>query len=164
MVKRPILTTITTQEFSGVGCAENATSVSEISGIRSKGSSKPLSTWRSKHREEDIDTYYEKAVEAAGGKTRRIIYRGRKGCADHLTGFPFNRLFLVELKRPKGGKISIQQEEDMRFWLALGVRKEFIFTKSEVDSFIKRVTHSRKYSFMAVHTADCICDTCVPFF
>jgi hypothetical protein len=105
--------------------------------IRSDSKKHATMTWPT---EETIDVYYEKQVVSAGGKTRRIIYRGRKGCADHLTGFPFNRLFLVELKRPKGGKISVQQDEDAKLWMTLGVCKEFLFTKAAVDEFILRVT------------------------
>lgn len=91
-------------------------------------------------RECTIEDYYVEQVIAHGGVTRKIIYRGRRGCADQLTGFPFNRLFLVELKRPRGGKISVHQDQDANDWFAIGARKEFLHTKASVDEFILRVT------------------------
>ncbi len=86
-----------------------------------------------------IEEYFEARVLEVGGGTRRIAYRGRRGCADQLAIFKFNRFFLVELKRPKGGKISIHQDEDAKWLLALGVRKEYLHTKQAVDTFIARM-------------------------
>ena len=87
-------------------------------------------------KEESIEAYYERAVKAHGGVTRRIIYRGRKGCADHLTGFPFTGLHLVELKRPVGGIVSIQQREDAKHWIAVNVAKHFLHTRELIDTFL----------------------------
>ena len=94
-------------------------------------------------REEDIDAYYERQVVAAGGHTRRIIYRGRRGCADHLTGFPWDRLFLVELKKPKthaskAGAPRIHQTIDADEWRTVGVLKVFLKSRAEIDAWIKR--------------------------
>ena len=90
-------------------------------------------------REETIVDYFTRRVDEEGGGTRPIAYRGRRGCADQLAIFCVNRLFLVELKRPKGGKISVQQSEDEKWLLRFGVKKEYIYTKYEVDAWLRRV-------------------------
>lgn len=87
-----------------------------------------------------IEEYFEKRVLEAGGGSRRIAYRGKRGCADQIAVFKFNRIFLVELKRPKGGKISVHQEEDWHWLFEFGVKKEFLHTKANVDSWIAQVT------------------------
>lgn len=89
--------------------------------------------------EADIDQHYIDAVSAFGGITERVQYRGKRGCADHLTGFPFNRLFLVELKRPKGGKIAVLQNQDAEKWFLVGVQKVYLKTFKEVDDWVRRV-------------------------
>lgn len=112
-------------------------------------------------KESSIEDYYIESVEAVGGGTRRIAYRGRRGAADHLTAFKFNRLFLVELKRPKGGRIRVQQWEDAKWLQGFGVQKEFLHTREAIDAFIRRVTKGRR-SEPACEPA-CICDRCMPF-
>lgn len=89
--------------------------------------------------EADIDAYFILQVTIAGGITERIQYRGKRGAADHLTGFPYNRLFLVELKRPKGGKIRIAQLQDAVNWFHIGVEKVYLRNHAEVDRWIKKV-------------------------
>lgn len=89
--------------------------------------------------EVDIDKYFIECVSAAGGITKRIQYRGERGCADHLTGFPYNRLFLVELKRPKGGRIRKLQHEDAKTWALMGVEKVYLSNFIEVYRWVKKV-------------------------
>jgi len=90
-------------------------------------------------KEADVVAHFRAEVVKAGGVERLIQYRGRRGCADHLAGFPYNRLFLVELKRPKGGRISAHQEQDERDWCAVGVQKAYLYTREDVDHWIARV-------------------------
>ena len=91
------------------------------------------------YKEVDIDDYYIEAVSAAGGITKRIAYRGERGCSDHLTGFSSNRLFLVELKRPEGGRIAVLQHRDSQLWSHVGVEKVYLKNFVEVNTWIKRV-------------------------
>jgi hypothetical protein len=89
--------------------------------------------------ENDIDKHFCEAVSAAGGVTKKIIGRGWKGCADHLTAFSFNRLFLVELKRPRGGRIKFHQDEDAREWYQMGVVKVYLRNTDEINAWIAKV-------------------------
>jgi len=89
--------------------------------------------------EADIDKHFAEAVSAAGGVGKRIAYRGERGAADWLVGFPFNRLFIVELKRPKGGRIARLQEKDAELWFHVGVEKVWLRTYEEVNRWTKKV-------------------------
>jgi hypothetical protein len=89
--------------------------------------------------EADIDKHFAEAVSAAGGVGKRIAYRGERGASDWLVGFPFNRLFLVELKRPKGGRIRRAQLNDAQLWMHVGVEKVWLRTIEEVNRWIKKV-------------------------
>ena len=90
-------------------------------------------------KEETIVDYFVRKVEEYGGGARPLAYRGRKGCADFLAVFKFNRMFLCEMKRPRGGKIHHCQHEDATWLLTYGIRKEYLYTKLDVDNFIVRV-------------------------
>lgn len=89
--------------------------------------------------EADIDSHFIEAVSAAGGITKRVQYRGERGCADHLTGFPWNRLFLVELKRPTGGRIRVAQSNDAECWFLIGVEKVYLRNVAEINRWIAKV-------------------------
>ena len=86
-----------------------------------------------------VEKHFCEAVSAHGGVERKIQYPGRRGAADRLVGFPFNRLFLVELKRPKGGRISVHQEDDEKSWAQVGVQKVYLHTIPAVNQWIARV-------------------------
>jgi hypothetical protein len=89
-----------------------------------------------------VEKHFCEAVWAAGGCERKVQYLNRRGCADRLVGFPFNRLYLVELKRPKGGRISPHQEDDERYWAQVGVQKVYLYTVTAVNQWIARVTRA----------------------
>lgn len=89
--------------------------------------------------EATVEDYLCEQVLAHGGGHRKIQYVGRRGCSDQLVVFPFNRIFMVETKRPKGGKISVHQEDDARWLLNFGVLKVYLFTTYEVDAWIRKV-------------------------
>jgi hypothetical protein len=90
-------------------------------------------------KESSVQEYLESEVIAAGGGFERIKYAGKRGCADDMVFFKFNRIFLVECKRPKGGKISIHQHADATKLLNFGINKVYIRTKYEVDAWIRQV-------------------------
>lgn len=91
------------------------------------------------YKEEKVVDYLVRRVEEEGGGARPIIYRGRKGCADYLITFKFNQLFLVECKRPKGGKISVHQAHDCQWLDGFGIHKVYLYTKEAVDNWLKLV-------------------------
>jgi hypothetical protein len=43
------------------------------------------------------------------------------------------------LKRPKGGRISVHQEDDEKSWAQVGVQKVYLHTIPAVNQWIARV-------------------------
>lgn len=68
-------------------------------------------------------------------KTRAI---GKRGFFDRIAILPGGKVWFVELKRPKGGRISPHQSEHMRDALALGANAIFIKTEKEVEEWLLR--------------------------
>lgn len=83
-----------------------------------------------------VERYLAERVEKKGGLCQKITHPGRRGCPDRLVTWPNGRMFLVELKRPKGGKLSLSQVNDHRQRRARGVHVHVITSLAEVDSFI----------------------------
>jgi hypothetical protein len=87
----------------------------------------------------EVEKHLCDAIWANNGVERKIVYPGRRGCTDRLVGFSSNRLFLVETKRPKGGRISAHQEQNAKDWAAVGVEVVFLWSIPEVNRWIARV-------------------------
>ena len=88
--------------------------------------------------EDSVETYLCKRVREHGGDTRKLQWVGRRGAGDRLVVFPGARLYFVELKRPKGGRVSVHQDLDAEWCAKYGLRKEFLYTREQVDKFITR--------------------------
>lgn len=86
--------------------------------------------------EAEIEDYFCDEVARYGGRTRKIQYVGLRGASDQLTGL-FGRLYIVELKRPSGGVISIHQSKDAEAWAEAGIEKVYLKTKAEVDTWLR---------------------------
>jgi hypothetical protein len=112
-------------------------------------------------REHTVQEYLEAEVRRSptGGFVERIKYLGKRGCADDLVIWPWNRIFLVETKRPKGGRISIHQHEDAKRLLIVGVKKVYLYTRDEVDRWIRKEGGARGF---APHDGECDCAHCIP--
>lgn len=88
--------------------------------------------------ESTVEQRFVKAVLAAGGvlwKTRAI---GKRGFFDRVAVLPGGRVWFVELKRPKGGRVSPHQSEHMRDALDRGANAIFIKTEQEVEQWLTR--------------------------
>jgi hypothetical protein len=90
-------------------------------------------------REHTVQEHLEHEVRRGNGFVERIKYLGKRGCADDLVIYPHNRIYLVETKRPKGGRISVHQHEDANRLLKVGVRKVYLYTRDEVDRWIRKI-------------------------
>ena len=60
--------------------------------------------------EKDIEQKLVKLVKAAGGLCLKWVCPGWAGVPDRIVLLPGGRIVFVELKRPKGGRMSKQQE------------------------------------------------------
>lgn len=92
-------------------------------------------------KESFIEYYFCLRVSAVHGHQEKIQYVNKRGCSDRLTGIR-SKLYIVELKRPNGGKVSKQQEEDAKHWKAAGVEKVYLKNEAEIDAWIDEVTRS----------------------
>ena len=60
--------------------------------------------------EREIEQKLVKLVNAAGGLCLKWVCPGWAGVPDRIVLLPRGRIVFVELKRPKGGRLSKQQE------------------------------------------------------
>lgn len=89
-------------------------------------------------KEADIEAYLEARVVALGGICEKFTSPGKRGVPDRIVTLPYNRIFMVELKRPSGRYRKLQ-EIDHRERLQRGCAVETLWSKKEVDAFIRRV-------------------------
>lgn len=86
-----------------------------------------------------VETYLVKCVERFGGEAWKIDPKGNTGRPDRLVMLPGVAPFLVELKRPKGGRVSWKQQECHTRLRAIGVRVFVVKNFEEVDALLARV-------------------------
>ncbi len=81
-----------------------------------------------------IENYLIRKVTAAGGAQIKI--EQRRHWPDRLVILPFKDAKLVELKKPKGGRLSAGQKELHRQLQLIGMHVYVLWTKEDVDNFI----------------------------
>lgn len=87
-------------------------------------------------RESAIEKYLVAQVEARGGKCFKFGPPGLIGYPDRLVILPAVPAFFVEVKRPRGGRLSALQpirHEELR---ALGVAVYVVRNRGEVDAIL----------------------------
>jgi len=60
--------------------------------------------------EAKVEAALNKGAMQRGGLALKVVCQGRKGFPDRFLAMPLGRLYLVELKKPKGGVLSDSQE------------------------------------------------------
>ena len=76
--------------------------------------------------EKEIEKKLKAAVSAAGGLCLKWVCPGWSGVPDRLVLLPGGRIVFVEVKRPKGGKLS-----ELQKWWAKGLT-DLGFTYTQV--------------------------------
>lgn len=89
--------------------------------------------------EATVEKHFCEAVSANGGIQFKLRTPGKDGAPDRMAIFPYNRVFFVELKRPKGGRIRDLQFLWAELALTVGTNVEFLWTCDDVNRWIKRV-------------------------
>lgn len=87
--------------------------------------------------ERDVEAYLKKRVEGLGGKCYKIPATFEEGIPDRLVILPGNWIAFVELKRPKGGKLSEMQKYKHKQLRSLGCQVFVIKNYAEVDEMLK---------------------------
>lgn len=89
--------------------------------------------------ERDIEQYLKRKVESLGGKCLKFPTSYETGIPDRIIILPGGAIAFVELKRPKGGRLSKIQEYQIASLRALGCKVFVTKNKDEVDSALKEL-------------------------
>lgn len=83
-------------------------------------------------RERDIERALVRAVKAAGGEVRKLMWVGRRAAPDRLVKLPDKQPMFVELKAP-GGRLSRLQEVEHRRLRAIGLDVRVIWRMEDIE-------------------------------
>ena len=86
-------------------------------------------------KESEIENYFKRAVERAGGKTYKFTSPSHRGVADRIACFPNGASWFVELKT-KGGRLSELQKIFAADMARLNQNYTTLWTKEQVDAYI----------------------------
>ena len=93
--------------------------------------------------EKDVEQRLREEVEKIGGKAFKLVSQGNAGMPDRLICLSDGRAVFVELKRPKGGRLSKLQEYRIAELQRLGFEVRVLHTVELVDRFINEVKDGR---------------------
>lgn len=85
--------------------------------------------------EKNIEQYLVESVISKGGICWKLVSPGNSGVPDRIVIFN-SKIFLVELKKPKGGKLSPLQEYRIQQLKKLNHDVRVLNTKSSIDEFL----------------------------
>lgn len=86
--------------------------------------------------EKDIEKKLRKAVENHGGVCLKWVCPGWAGVPDRIVLLPGGRVYFVETKRPKGGRLTRMQEWWLTRLKAMGFKAHIVWNKKDLDLFI----------------------------
>lgn len=89
--------------------------------------------------ERDIEKKLRQRIEAMGGRCIKWVSPSSGGVPDRIVLLPGGRIYFVETKRPKGGKLSALQKKWHKWLTLLGFHCCTIWTFEELDSFIAEI-------------------------
>jgi len=89
--------------------------------------------------EKDIEKHLTKKVKELKGRCLKWVCPGWAGVPDRMVLLPRGRIYFVELKREKGGRLSKLQEKWHEWLRELGFEVFVLWSKDEVNDFIAYV-------------------------
>ena len=89
--------------------------------------------------EKEVEAYLVWCVERLGGRAYKFASPNQRGVADRIVCLP-GQTWFVELKRPKGGRLSPHQKAFAEEMARLGQQYILLWTKEQVDAFIARIS------------------------
>lgn len=90
--------------------------------------------------EKDVEAHLVERVEKAGGLCLKFPAIYCEGIPDRLVVLPGGKIIFVELKRPKGGRLSEMQKYQIAKLRKRGARVEVLKNKQEIDDFMEEMT------------------------
>ncbi len=85
--------------------------------------------------EKQIENYFVWAVETLGGKTYKFKSPTQRGVSDRIACMPNGETWFVELKRPKGGRLSELQKMFRNDVLRLKQNYALLTNQQEIDTW-----------------------------
>lgn len=87
--------------------------------------------------EKEIETHFIWTVEMMGGKTYKFESPNHRGVADQIACLPDGSTWIVELKRPKGGRVAVLQQIFAGEMRMLNQKYALLHTKELIDEWAK---------------------------
>jgi hypothetical protein len=89
-------------------------------------------------KESAVESALRQRVETRGGVCEKLTSLSRRGFPDRMVILPGGKIYLVELKRPRGGRLSPHQRQRLQRLAILGVVVHVLCSVEAVDAFIKQ--------------------------
>ncbi len=94
--------------------------------------------------EKSVEQKLRKEVEKRGGKAFKLECPGTDGMPDRLIVLPGGKIYFIETKRPKGGRLEKLQRYQISQLQKLGCDARKIKSYEEVEQFVKEVMEEKK--------------------
>ena len=95
--------------------------------------------WKMLITEHDVEAYLKKRVEGLGGRCLKFPAVFEEGIPDRQVILPGGKIVFVELKRPKGGRLSKMQKYQHEKLRALGCKVYVPKNYKEVDKMLEEL-------------------------
>jgi hypothetical protein len=89
-------------------------------------------------KEKPVEAELRRRVQERGGICEKVVSLGRRGFPDRLCIGPREIVF-VEVKRPKGGKLSQNQIKCIDALTALGVAIALVRDSADIERLVRRL-------------------------
>ena len=86
--------------------------------------------------EKIIEEELIRRVRAIGGRAEKVTVLGTRGFFDRIVVLPGGRVVFVEVKRPKGGRLSPHQIQRIAHYKMLGAAVAEVRNSEDIDALL----------------------------
>ena len=87
-------------------------------------------------KESEVENYLVWAVEVLGGAAWKFKSPSQRGVADRIVCMPNGETWFIELKRPKGGRLSPLQIKFLEKVIGLQQKYALLINQQEIDKWL----------------------------